>query len=283
MSDAARHPRVLELPRDEYGLATTSTAQRRLKELLPTFLSNTLADAGAERLVVDLDGSVEAAVGAAMAVDAVGADRVVGLVMPAGKAGEAAARDAEAVADVLDIEYRRLPLAPVVGAFRETMDAAGSPADDLVATEHAEARLRTVCAYYVSNTVDGIVVGTANRTERLLGSTTKYGETGADCFLFGDLYRTEIRAFAQGLDIPEGILDSQSSHGFETGTPSATRLEVPPETLDRLLRLHIDEGRAATEVADRLDVPAATVRRAKRWCAETRHKRHQPPKPSTDL
>ncbi|SFR87065.1 NAD+ synthase [Halomicrobium zhouii] len=280
MSDATTHPRILELPREETGLATSKPAVRRVQQLLPAFLEDGVAEAGADGLVVRLDGSVETAVAAALAVDAVGADRVTGLVMPAQLNDEAPARDAEAVASILDVDYRRLALQPLLTAFQRVVGTAGEPADDLVAVGNASERFRMACTYYVANTTNRLVVGTVTRTERLLGSVTKYGETGVDLSLFGDLYRTEIRALAREMDLPEVILDGTRRRTGNVDPTDAEKLGVEQTTLDGLLHFSIDEQRADAAVAERVDVDESVVRRARRWCARTRHKRHQPPKPS---
>ncbi|MCU4802118.1 NAD(+) synthase [Halobacteria archaeon HArc-gm2] len=280
MSDATTHPRILELPREETGLATSKPAVRRVQQLLPAFLEDGVAEADADGLVVRLDGSVETAVAAALAVDAVGADRVTGLVMPAQLNDEAPARDAEAVASILDVDYRRLALQPLLTAFQRVVGTASSPADDLVAVGNAGERFRMACAYYVANTTNRLVVGTVTRTERLLGSVTKYGENGVDLSLFGDLYRTEIRALARDMALPEVILDGTRRRTGNAEPTDAEKLGVGQTTLDSLLHFSIDEQEPDAAVAERVDVDEAVVRRARRWCARTRHKRHQPPKPS---
>ncbi|WP_232343070.1 NAD(+) synthase [Halosimplex litoreum] len=281
MSDAARHPRVLDLPRDETGLATTTVALRRLQELLPEFLVDRVTDADAEGLVVPLDGGVATATAVALAVDAVGAEDVLALTMPAGLTDEATARTAETVAEMLGVDHRRLQLQPVVAAFQETVGDAGGPADDIVATDNAVERFRTATTYYFANRRESLVVGPVDRTARLLGSATKYGETGVDCFLFGDLYWTEVHALAAAMDLPVDLLG-----GAERAPPhdstDADRLDVDVETVDRALRLHVDEGREPRAVADRLGIDRSVVTRLKEWCATTRHKRHMPPKPSTN-
>lgn len=279
-SDAATHPRYLELPRNENGLATSKSAVRRLRQLLPTFLEDRIAETDADRFVVTLDGGAESSVAAAMAADAVGPERVVGLIMPVQLNDEAPARDAEAVATMLGIEQHRLQLQPLHIAFQRVIGTTGEPADDFVAMENAGERFRMACAYYAANTRNGLVVGSVNRTDRLLGSVAKFGENGVDLSLLGDLYRTEVLALARDLEMPEAILEGSRRQAMQTGTSDAAELGVEPATLDSVLHFSIDRGHDVPTVARQADVETELVRRVKKWCSSTRHKRHQPPKPS---
>lgn len=280
MSDASSHPRRLDLPRDEDRLATSDRALRRVRELLKSFLDETVAEADANGVVVVLDGTVGSTVVAALAADAVGPDRVRALVTTTGLSDEAAARDAEAVASALGVDHRRLQLQPVVTAFQRVVGTAGEPADDIVAVRNAHERFRMACAYYVANVTGTLVLGTVTRTERLLGSVAKHGRNAVDLAVLGDLYRTEVAALAEYMDAPTDIAAS-ASDGDRLGTPSdAERLGVAPRTLDSLLRRYVDEGDDEATVADRAGVDRETVRTVADWCATTRHKRHEPPKPS---
>lgn len=265
-----------DLPRDSDGLATTEEALSILRERLPAFLDELVADAGADRLVVRLDGSVETALAATLAVEAVGADRVTGLVLPAFLSDEAMARNAEAVATALGIEYARLQLQPVLTAFQEAVAATDGATDDLIATNNLLSRLRMTAAYYVANTTNALVVGTITRTDYLLGSVTKHGETGADCFLLGGLYRTEVDALARSVGVPTDITDGSPLHSVTSDRSGSADLEISEDTIDRILRLHVDTGLESAIVADRLDVDVSTVERLAEWHAETEHKRVQP-------
>ncbi|WP_455448548.1 NAD(+) synthase [Natrinema thermotolerans] len=274
---------IADLPRGSDGLATTDDALSRLRERLPTFLERMVADAGAEGVVVPLDGGVETALAATFAVDAVGQDRVTGLVMPAFLSHEAVSRNAEAVATSLGIDHSRLQLQPVLAAFQETIGGSSGPADDLVATTNALSRLRMTCAYYVANATDALVVGPINRTQYLLGSVAKHGETGADCLPFADLYRAELEALARAVGIPEDLTVEAAGSPLHPGGSPATGLDTDPETVDRILRRRIDEGVDAGTVADRTGVETETVERLAAWVERTRHKRRRPVRPSTGV
>lgn len=265
-----------DLPRDSDGLATTPAALSQLEERLSSFLDKLVADAGAERLVVGLDGGIETTLAATLAVDTLGQDAVIGLVMPAFMSHEATARNAETVATALGIDHSRLQLQPVLAVFQEAVGEPTGPTDDLVATNNALSRVRMACAYYVANTMDALVVGTVNRTEYLLGSITKHGDTGADCLLFANLYRSEVQALAEGIGIPPDIIAEQVDGRYE-GESVVSELQIEPKTIDRILRLHVDKGEKATTVADKTDVDPSLVQRLFEWCTQTRHKRNHPP------
>ncbi|ELY63258.1 NH(3)-dependent NAD(+) synthetase [Natrinema versiforme JCM 10478] len=273
---------VRELPRDSDGLATTDEALTTLRERLPPFLEQLVADAGADGLVVRLDGSVETTVAATLAVDAIGEEHVTGLVMPAFISHEAIARNAETVAESLGIEHSRLQLQPVLAAVQGAVGESDGPVDDAIATNNMLSRLRMACTYYVANTSNLLVVGPIDRTRYLLGSATKYGETAADCLLFGDLYQTEVRALARHIGIPEDLTFETAGSPLYDGQSAIEQLDVPPETVDRILRLRFDQEVERATVADRLEVDPELVDRLDEWCVRTRHKRQQPPTPGVD-
>lgn len=281
MTGARPRPRALDLPRDEGGLATSEAAAERLETRLTAFVADRVEKADADGVVVRLDGGIDSTVAAAMAVDALGADSVTGLVMPAHLTDEASARDAEAVASLLGVEHHRLQLQPVVGAFQEVIGTAGEPADDLVAMENAVERFKMVCAYYVANARRRLVAGSVDRTDHLLGTPAKHGHSGVDLSLLADVYRTEVRALARHVDVPEDILDRPDPGREYAEGAGFERLDVDPRTLDSVLRLSVDEGLDAATVADRIGVEPALVRRVERWCAAASHKRRRPPSPST--
>lgn len=79
--------------------------------------------------------------------------------MPAQLSDEASARDAEAVASLLDIDYQRVHLQPILMAFQEVIDAGEKPADDIHAIENALDRFRMTCGYYVANISNGLLSG----------------------------------------------------------------------------------------------------------------------------
>ncbi len=268
---------VDSLPRNEDGFAVTADALSQLEDGMPSALETVVEEATADRLVVVLDGTVETTLAATFAAEAVGPQQVTGLVMPAFISQEASAQTAETIATTLDITHHRVQLHPVLAAFQEAVGASNGQADDLVATMNALDRLQTAVAYHVANTTNALVIGTTNRTDYLLGSFVKHAGTGADYLLFVDLYRTETRALADHLDIPAELRSDPPGHGVFSN-PLNEALE--PRTIDRILRLLVDEECDQKTVADRTDAGRDTIDRIATWHDQSQYKRNQPVVPT---
>jgi len=265
------------LPRDERGLATTTDALLELEEHVPRVLRSHLEAADYDRIVLTLDGTAKTALAATLATEAVGSASVTGLVMPAFISQEATARDAEAIATGLDIEHERVQLYPALAAFQEAVEDSSGRAGDLVATERTLARLRMAATYHVAETTNAVVIGGTTRTEILLGSATKYGDTGVDCLPFGGLYRTEVCALADHVGIPDALTSGPDTSASQARSPTAIDGGLSDRTVDEILRLSVDHGLDRATVANRTGVDNAHVERLTDWVKRTAHNRQYPP------
>lgn len=266
-----------ELPTDETtGLVTDPEALARVESSLHASVERVVAEAGAERVVVGLDGGLGSTATATLAADALGADRVTGLVMPAYLDHAAAAREAELVAEVLGVPHARLHLHPLLAAFQRVVEPAPGPGDDLVATGTALSRLRTACAYYVASATDGVVLGGANRTDLYTGRVVKHGDTGVDCLPLGGLYRTEVRALGDVLDLPEPTRAAVAEPDRMAATPVREEAALDETDRDRVLHALVDRGLRPAAAAEQLGLPREAVERVAAWRAETEHRRRGP-------
>jgi NAD+ synthase len=256
------------------------------RERVRSFLASSVAAAGADGVVVNMSGGLDSTVTAALAVEAVGADRVYGLILPCNKVGATHARDAEALADALGIDHNTVHLHSLFAQFGavapDRFDLHGEP----VLSGNATARLRMTLAYLAANATNRLVCGTANRSELLLGYFTKHGDGGADVHPLGHLYKTEVRALAAELDVPEFVVEKPPTAGFLPGQRDADDLGAPYEVIDRVLRLGVDRGLDAATVAERLaggdgaDVDEETVTDLLARHRATAHKRTTPDVPT---
>ncbi|GAA0664173.1 NAD+ synthase [Natronoarchaeum mannanilyticum] len=241
-----------------------------------SFIRRRVAEAGANGAVVAMSGGVDSTLTAALAAEAVGSDRVLGLGLPCNKLDSHHMADARTVAEGLGIEFREIQLQPLLDAFEDAV--AGIDSRER-ATENAIARLRMACAYYAANARSRLVVGTANRSERLLGYFTKYGDGAADLYPIGDLYKTEVRALAHHVGVPRRIVRKAPTAGLRVGQTDEKDLGATYPVIDRLLRGMIDRREDVETAADGAGADQATAERIADRYRDTVHKRAVPPTP----
>jgi len=223
------------------------------RERVREFVESTVSAADADGVVVNMSGGLDSTVTTALAVEALGPDRVYGLILPCNKVGAQHARDAEALADALGIDHDTVHLQPLFTQFGAVAPDRFDVHDEPVRSGNAVARLRMTMAYLAANATNRLVCGTTNRSELLLGYFTKHGDGGADLLPLGHLYKTDVRALAAELDVPGFVTEKPPSAGFLPGQRDADDLGAPYEVIDAVLQLGVDRGLETETIVDRLD------------------------------
>ncbi|MGP8071792.1 MAG: NAD+ synthase [Thermoplasmata archaeon] len=232
----------------------------------------------AEGGVIGLSGGIDSAVAAQLARDALGAEHVLGVLLPDAPYSEALLRETRAFADSLGIEHRTIPLEPVLGTFHALLPEV----HDRVTLGNATARLRMTLLYTLARERGRVVIGTGNKSEILLGYFTKYGDGGVDLLPLGDLYKTQVRALAVELGTPAPIRDRPPTAGFWEGQTDEAELGLPYERLDRILT-GLEQLRTEEEIHARTGISLADIRLVTERIARHRHKRRLPPIPKLGL
>jgi len=116
-----------------------------------------------------------------------------------------------------------------------------SPRDKL-AGGNFSARLRMALLYYYAATNNLLVLGTADKSELMIGYFTKFGDEGADIFPIGELYKSQVRLLGKELQIPEQILQQPSSPGFWKGQLAEKEIGLPYNEIDRILESYLKKN-----------------------------------------
>ncbi|MFW5965342.1 MAG: NAD+ synthase [Halodesulfurarchaeum sp.] len=240
------------------------------------FIGDQLAAAGADRAIIGLSGGIDSTTTAHLAVEALGTAALYGLVMPGRVSREENMTDAERVAQELGIEYEVVEIEPLLEQFVSALPATEG---DQLAVGNARARVRMVLLYLLANHEDGLVVGTGNRSEALVGYFTKYGDGAVDCNPLGRLYKSQVRQVARYLDVPEDLVTKTPTAGLWAGQTDEDELGLGYETLDPILALAVDGGLSPGAAARVLEVDSSTVERVRSMVERSQHKRRMPPVP----
>ncbi len=143
-------------------------------------------------VVLGLSGGIDSAICAAMAVDALGADRVHCIMLPYRYTSEESIKDAKACADALGVQYDTIPIAEPVEGFQTTLSGVFAGTESGVTEENLQSRSRGVILMAVSNKFGAMVVTTGNKSEMSVGYATLYGDMNGGFNPIKDLYKTEV-------------------------------------------------------------------------------------------
>jgi NAD+ synthase len=253
------------------------------RRLAVDFVRGQLRQAGFERLVLGLSGGVDSALVAYLAAEAVGAERLLCVLMPYHTSAASSRRDAEIVVRHLGCHSRLVDISPIVDAYfgadqTGSTGALGAEGPDASARRRGNfmARARMAVLYDLSVVWNGLVIGTGNKTEALIGYTTLYGDNASAFNPIGDLYKTQVRQLAQAVGVPDAILRKAPSADLWPGQTDEAEVGFDYATIDRLLYWLVDQRRRTGELVA-MGFDAAMVDRVEAMVAGAEFKRQVPP------
>lgn len=216
----------------------TLNAPEAISELT-AFIAKTVKDAGFSKVVLGLSGGVDSALSAYLSTRALGSKNVLCLRLPYKTSSPESLAHAQLVIEQLKVPSKTIDISPAVDAILKNHPDA-SP----VRRGNVMARIRMVNIYDQSAAIPGLVVGTGNKTETLLGYSTIHGDGAFDFNPLVDLYKFQVRQLAGELGIPEIIINKAPSADLWAGQTDEGDLGYTYQEMDRLLFLLVEEKRS---------------------------------------
>lgn len=205
------------------------------RETLSGFIQEEITRAGYSRAVIGLSGGIDSSLSCYLTVEALGPENVLALRMPYETSSPESLEHAQLVIEALGVNSLTIPITGMVDPlFVRFPDA------NPIRRGNAMARARMIVLYDQSHAYEGLVIGTGNKTEILLGYTTLYGDSACALNPVGDLYKTQVRQLARALGIPEVIIKKPPSADLWLGQTDEGELGFTYEEVDQLLYLLSD-------------------------------------------
>ena len=212
--------------------------------ILTGFIRDSITKAGMSRAVIGLSGGIDSALSAYLAATALGAENVLALRMPYKTSSADSLNDAEAVIEDLGLPNQTLAISEMADPLIERF-----PDMSKLRRGNIMARMRMVTLYDQSMAWGGLVMGTSNKTEFLLGYSTIYGDSGVALHPIADLYKYQVRQLARSLGVPRAIIEKPPSADLWVGQTDEAELGFTYDEADQVLMLLVDERYTAEEVA----------------------------------
>jgi NAD+ synthase len=254
-------------------LIDTAMARRIIAEFLRAHLRQT----GFSRAVLGLSGGIDSALVAYLVADVVGPDNLLCLMLPYKTSSPASRADAEEVVGDLGCRSAVIDITPIVdGYFSADATEAGGAEPSRLRLGNFAARARMAVLYDQSAVWGGLVMGTSNKTETLLGYTTIFGDNAAALQPIGDLYKSQVRQLSAEVGVPDAILRKPPTADLWAGQTDEEEVGLPYAEIDRILYWLVDRRLAADELVRR-GLAAERVARVERLIAGSEFKRQTAP------
>jgi NAD+ synthase len=207
------------------------------RKILVSFIREEVTRTGLLRAVIGLSGGIDSALSCVLAVEALGAENVLAVRMPYKTSSPESLADADLLINKLNLHNNLVVeiTSMVDPLFEHVPDA------DSKRRGNAMARARMIVLYDQSSAFNGLVIGTGNKTEILLGYTTIFGDAASALNPLGDLYKTQVRQLATAVGVPAPIIDKPPTADLWMGQTDEGELGFTYERVDQLLYLLVDQ------------------------------------------
>jgi NAD+ synthase (glutamine-hydrolysing) len=235
---------------------------------------------GFERVIIGLSGGIDSALTAAIAVDAVGKENVIGVGMPGPYSSGHSVSDARDLARNLGIRFELIPIKDQYGAFLNVLEPLFNGSAIGVTEENLQSRLRGVTLMALSNKWGALVLTTGNKSELAVGYCTLYGDMCGGLAVISDVPKTLVYSLARVANlrhsnaIPENTFTKPPSAELRPDQKDTDSLP-PYEVLDQILRLYIENNEAPQQIAEALHLPVTLVRDIVNKVDRNEYKRQQ--------
>ncbi len=209
---------------------------------------------GFKKALLGLSGGIDSAVTAALAVDALGCENVIGISLPSAISSQHSRDDAADLAKNLGIDYQTLPIAELVSAAENTLAPLFQGRSVDVTEENVQARSRGLLLMAVSNKFGALLLSTGNKSELAVGYCTLYGDMCGGLAVISDLPKVKVYELARWMNregevIPWSTIDKPPSAELRPDQKDEDSLP-PYEILDEILALYVEEGKSSAEITE---------------------------------
>jgi len=233
-------------------------------------------------VVIGISGGIDSALTAALCVEALGPERVHGVSMPSRYSSEGTRGDAQRLGESLGIDFRELPIEPMVEAYNGALAETFTGRESDLTEENLQARVRGTLLMALSNKFGWLVIATGNKSELSVGYSTLYGDLAGGFALIKDVYKTDVFRLSKWLNeragrelIPTSIIDRAPSAELRTDQLDEDSLPPYPK-LDKVLEAYVELDRSREELSqDGFDEDV--VDRALAMIDRAEYKRRQAP------
>ena len=234
---------------------------------------------GFKKVLVGLSGGIDSALVAAIAVEALGAENVLGVGMPSEYSSLGSIEDARRLAKNLGVRFELLPIHDVFAQYQKVLEPLFEGTPFGLAEENLQSRIRGTLLMGLSNKFGALVLTTGNKSEMSVGYCTLYGDMVGALAVIGDVMKTKVYALSRYANREREVIPRATMEKAPSAELRPEQLDtdsLPPyEVLDPILEAYVERYCSAEEIAEEQGVDVALVRSVLKLVEQSEYKRQQ--------
>jgi NAD+ synthase (glutamine-hydrolysing) len=273
---------LFELDSDESVIRSSSASvMENARKALILGIRDYVAKCGFKKVLLGLSGGIDSAVTCVLAVQALGAENVLGVLMPSQYSSEHSVTDAVALADNLGIRREIIPISKIFDVYRTELHPVFRDYPEDVTEENLQARIRGNLLMALSNKFNMLLLSTGNKSELAVGYTTLYGDACGGLAVISDVPKTVVYQLAEHLNaekeiIPQNTIRKPPSAELRPNQKDSDSLP-PYDVLDPILVAYIEDNLTADQIVKKTGYDEKLVRKILQMVDRNEYKRKQLP------
>ena len=214
-------------------------------EKIISFLQSVFTKANKTKAVIAVSGGIDSAVSLSLLVKAIGAENIYPVFLPYKNQDMADAKTIVSWNDIPEGNISEIQISPVVDQLAESLAISE---EDQVRLGNVMARTRMIAVFDLAKKLEALVCGTENKSEKYLGYFTRFGDGASDIEPITNLYKTQVRAVAEELGLPQVFLDKAPSAGLWSGQTDEVELGFSYQEADLVMEQYLDQELAEDQI-----------------------------------
>nr|WP_305514076.1 MULTISPECIES: NAD+ synthase [unclassified Methanobrevibacter] len=219
------------------------------------FIKGKVDESKTDGIVIGLSGGIDSTLVAYLACEALGKDKVFGILMPSTTTPTEDKLHGVEITQILGIEHEEIDIDSILNEYLSMTQLE----ENKLAIGNLKARIRMSIIYYYANAKNYLVSGTGNKSEILIGYFTKHGDGACDIEPIGELYKSDVYKLSEYLDVPQDIINKPPRAGLLNNQTDEEEIGMSYELLDQILHLYTEKFVINTKIAQYLDIPVDDV------------------------